>query len=80
MVLSGCRKLRCLSSCKKSYLSVTSFLKYYKDIANLLLLVLWACLATPTISDSTTLYETLGVSPQTKNQLDSSSFSGDITY
>ena len=33
--MSACRKLSCLSSCKKSYLSFTSFLKYYKDITNL---------------------------------------------
>ena len=32
---------------KKSYLFLTSFLKYYKAIANLLLWVLWARLATP---------------------------------
>ena len=33
--MSACRKLSCLSSCKKSYLSFTSFLKYCKDITNL---------------------------------------------
>ena len=40
MTLLACRKLW-FSSCKKSYLSLISFLKYYKDIANLLFLVLW---------------------------------------
>ena len=39
---------------KKSYLPFASFLKYYRGIANLFL-VLWTCLATPSISDSTNL-------------------------
>ena len=59
MILSACRKRWCLSSCKKSYLSLTSFLKYYKDIANLLFLVFWVCFALPNINDSTTLQENL---------------------
>ena len=52
MTLSACRKLW-FSSCKKSYLSLISFLKYYKDIANLLFLVLWGM-----PSYGTTLLET----------------------
>ena len=52
------RKLWWLSSSKKS-LSLTSFLKYYKDIANLLFWVLWLHLTTPTKSNSTNLQETL---------------------
>ena len=35
-ILPTCRKLSCLSSCKKSYLSLAYFLKYYTDIATLL--------------------------------------------
>ena len=37
----ACRKRWCLSSCKKPYLHLTSFLKYYENIANLLFWVLW---------------------------------------
>ena len=33
---STCRNFWCLSSCKKSTSSLTSFLRYWKDIANLL--------------------------------------------
>ena len=38
---STCRKLWCLSACKKSTSSLTSFLRYCKDIANLLFWELW---------------------------------------
>ena len=44
---------------KKSCLSLTSFLKYFKDIANFIFWVLLRYLATPTQSDSSNLYETL---------------------
>ena len=37
-------KLWCLSACKKWTPFVTSFFRYCKDIANLLLWVLWECL------------------------------------
>ena len=54
-----CRKFWCLSSCKKSYLSLIFFLKYYRDIANLVFWVLWECLVAPTKGNSTNLQETL---------------------
>ena len=44
---------------QNSYLSLTSFLKYYKHIANLSFWVLWQCLVMSTIINSTTLQETL---------------------
>ena len=44
---STCRKLWCLSACKKSTSSLTSFLRYCKDIANLLFWELWECLTIP---------------------------------
>ena len=44
---------------QKKYLILTSFLKFYKNIADLLFFVHWACLVTPFISNSTTLQETL---------------------
>ena len=47
--LPACRKLWCLYSCKKWYLSLTSFLEYFNDIANLLFWVLWACPSKPII-------------------------------
>ena len=43
---------------QNSYLSLTCFLKYYKDITNLILVLLTGLVA-HTISDRTTLYETL---------------------
>ena len=42
-MLPACRKCWCLSSCKKPYLPLISFLKYYKNIVNLLFWVLWTC-------------------------------------
>ena len=42
-----------------SYLSLNSFLKYYKEITNLLFWVLWACLAASTRSNSPNLHESL---------------------
>ena len=55
MILSAYRKLRCMSSYKNSSISLTSFLKYYKDIANLLFWILWGYVVTPTKRDSTNL-------------------------
>ena len=43
---------------KRSSSSFTFSLRYYKDIVNLLLLVLWACLATQTQSETINLYKT----------------------
>ena len=53
--VSICRKRLCLSACKNSTSSLTSFLKYYKEIANLLFRVIWKCLATHTKDDSINL-------------------------
>ena len=53
-VLSACRKLWRVSSCKK-YLFFTSSLKYYRDNAILLFCLIWLCLTTPTKSDSSNL-------------------------
>ena len=39
-----CRKLWCLSACKKSTSSLTSFFRYCKDTAKLLFWELWECL------------------------------------
>ena len=59
MVISTCRmidtkvlkstyiKLWCLCTCKKLTSSITSFLRYCKDIANLLFWELWECLTIP---------------------------------
>ena len=44
---STCRKLWCLSACKKSTLSLTSILRYCKNITNLLFWELWECLTIP---------------------------------
>ena len=43
-----CSKLSYFSACKKSTSSLTFFLRYCKEIANLLFCVIWACLATQT--------------------------------
>ena len=59
MVVSACRKPWCLSWCIKSNLSLNSFLEHCKDIANLLIWVLWACLDTSTRGNSINLLETL---------------------
>ena len=42
-----CRLLWCLSACKKSFSSLTSFLTYCKDTTNLLFWELWKCLTIP---------------------------------
>ena len=44
---STCRKLWCLSACKKSTSSLTYFLRYCKDITNLLFWEFWECLTIP---------------------------------
>ena len=44
---STCRKLWCLSTYKKSTSSLTYFLRYCKNIANLLFWELWECLTIP---------------------------------
>ena len=44
MVLT-CRIAWCLTACKKSSSYLPSYLRYCKDIANLLFWVLWACQA-----------------------------------
>ena len=49
----------CLSACKKWLPSLTSFLRYCKDIAHLLLWVFWECLIMPINYDSIALQETL---------------------
>ena len=48
IMVSICRKLWCWSIFKKSTSSLTSFLRYCKEIANLLFWVIWACLVTDT--------------------------------
>ena len=53
-----CRRLWCLSTSKKSNSSLSSFLRYCKDIANLLLWELWECLTIPIKNHSTNLQET----------------------
>ena len=50
MIVSTCRKLRCLSAFEKSNSSLTSFLRYCKDIANLLFWKLWWECARPSLS------------------------------
>ena len=45
-------KLLGLSACKKQTPFLTSFLRYYKDNAYLLLWVLWECLIMSSINDS----------------------------
>ena len=49
MLKSTYWKLWCSSACKKSTLSLASFLRYCKDIANLLLWEPWQCLNIPII-------------------------------
>ena len=46
IIVPICRKLSCLPECKKSTSSITCFLRYCKEIANLLFWVIWASLAT----------------------------------
>ena len=51
IIVSFYRALPCLFACKKSTSSLTSFLRYCKEIANLLFWEIWACLATHTQND-----------------------------
>ena len=55
LILSVCSKLSCLPACKKSTSSLNSFLKYYKEIANLLSWVIWAGLDTHTWNNNSNL-------------------------
>ena len=49
IILWICRKLSCLSACKKSTLSINSLLTYCKEKVNLFFFwINWACLATHT--------------------------------
>ena len=69
-ILSACWKLWCQCLCKKSCLYLTSFLKYYKDIANLLFRVLWASHTHQ--KQYQQLVGNFNVYLQTKNQINSS--------
>ena len=62
-----------LSAAKKSNSFFTFSLRYCKDIANLLFLLIWACLALRTLLTC----RKLCVHPRAKNQLHFPSFSGD---
>ena len=53
-----CGKLWCLSACKKSTSSLTSFLRYCKNIANLLFWKFWECLTIPIKNHSINFQET----------------------
>ena len=59
IMVSICSKLSCLSACKKSTSSPTSFLWHCKEIENLLFWVIWACLATRIWSNSINLKKSL---------------------
>ena len=66
---STCRKPSCLSACKKSASSLTSFLRYCKEIANLLFWVLYASLVTHTQNDSIISQKTFAFICRQKNHL-----------
>ena len=68
-----CSKRSCLSTCKKWTSSLTSFLKYWKEIANLLIWVFCICLFTHTQNDSNSLEKTLYFICRPKNHLHPSS-------
>ena len=55
IILSICRKLSFWSACKKSTSSLNYFPRYFKEIANLLLWVIWAFLVTHTKNDNSNL-------------------------
>ena len=59
MIASIWRNLWCLSAGKNSTSSFPFSLRYWKDIANLLFWVHWACLAMHTQNDTTNLLKTL---------------------
>ena len=64
---SPCRKLWCLYAFKNSTSSLTSFLKYCKDIPNLQFLKLWECLTISIKIHSIGLLETFTLSPWKKS-------------
>ena len=59
LIASTCRKVWCLSACKKSTLSLLYFLRYCKDLVKLLFWVVWACLAMTTKNDNMSLQKML---------------------
>ena len=79
IIVSICRKRSCLYVCNRSTRSLTCFLKYCKEIANLLLWVICACLASPQLKWEYQFEEIFDVYLQAKNQLHSFHFPWDIT-
>ena len=86
MIVSPCIKLwcpkcwnqlRCLSACKKSTSSLTSCLRYCKDIANLLFWELWECL---TISIKTIVLICRKFSCSSACEKSTSSFTSFVRY
>ena len=55
IIVSIYSKLSWSSACKKSTLSLTTFLRHCREIANFLFWVVWACLAMLTQSDTINL-------------------------
>ena len=78
IIVSSCSKLSCLSRSKKSTSSLTFFLRYCKEIATLLLIATWTCLATFTQNNSINLKKPLTFICGQKNQLYPSRFPWDI--
>ena len=77
ITVSICKKLSCLSACKKTTSPLTSFFKFCKEIANLLFGYLeHAWLRIPKVIISTRR-KLLRLSACKKNQLHSPCFSGD---
>ena len=74
MIASIWRNLRHVFADKKFTSSFTFFLRYCKDIVNLLFWVLWECLAMHTQSDTNNFHDYL----HAKNQIHPSCFFGDI--
>ena len=58
LLKSACGKFWCLSACKESTSSLTSFSRCCKDIVNLLIWELWECLTIPVKNHSINLQET----------------------
>ena len=75
MIVSVWRNPQRLFAGKKLTSSFTLFLRYCKDIVNLLFWVLWACLAMHTQSDTINFHDYL----HAKNQLHPPCFFGDIS-
>ena len=67
IIVSICRTLSCFYACNKSASSVNFFLRYCKEIANLLFWVIWAHLTTP--KRIVSIEEIFDVYLQAKNQL-----------